>query len=795
METNLTGAGQRGPGFPWARILRFCASALLVAVGSPARASSLPETTLAAEVMRFVEDSPEYLELHSLYERRTRAAGEAWTQSVQGERMRTTLQRLLDEAASATSLDPGDPAGRHNVNFTSAAGRVTRLTSIPPSRVEQEPAYRRNIGGLVCRFILEQAYNDGVLLLPALPASAQTELAHGIAAAQAADYPGAIAHFQAARATPYFADDLSLSRRAPEIYFNLALAESRLPGRELRAIAWFNAYLVSDPYTTAPDAPAVQAEIMRLWRKNEANLGKVLRTLESSARAIFQGLGREQGEELQSGDDIRVRDRKGRNLTAVARLWAEAGDIPAALRTADLPQREEYRRYGLSDVAEAQAGFDDLAGAWKTAERRPEPNFLASIRHAIVCAQVRNGDLAAARETLTLMPAGVSREWAEYAIQTGHPIVPGRYDLHLPFDREMLKQTTVERPWIALLEDTEAGNDSPLNTAPFLALGATLAGAPGGEDPQAIFDALLDIANRLSLARHIIDRLLHAPAATIPVRFTHPSMDETRAQLVADATAGAEAIRQSFRPWRDRVGMVLPEASAFVAGLAERGLPLEPIPAGQFLEGGMEEDPNAAEPLPTITLTQPYFLGATEITRAQWAQVMSLPPGDAAEASLPVDEVSWEEAMAFCQKLNERERIAKRLPEGWAFSLPTEAQWEHACRAGKNGPIPGPLDARAWYEANRADRQIPQTVATKQSNAWGLYDMQGNAWEMCLDWEGDDTTESVAIDPTGPPTGTMRVLRGGSIFDDAEGCDPNARALAAPDARGNWGFRVALVRL
>jgi formylglycine-generating enzyme required for sulfatase activity len=144
--------------------------------------------------------------------------------------------------------------------------------------------------------------------------------------------------------------------------------------------------------------------------------------------------------------------------------------------------------------------------------------------------------------------------------------------------------------------------------------------------------------------------------------------------------------------------------------------------------------------------------------------------------------------MAFCKKLNERERAAGRLPPGYAYTLPTEAQWEYACRAGTTGPHSGNPETMAWHKENSGDTTHP--VAQKTPNAWGLYDMCGNVLQWCFDWYGDYPGGAVT-DPTGPEHGYFRMARGGSwrvgLFRSA------ARAGGSSGRRDyTIGFRLAL---
>jgi len=129
-----------------------------------------------------------------------------------------------------------------------------------------------------------------------------------------------------------------------------------------------------------------------------------------------------------------------------------------------------------------------------------------------------------------------------------------------------------------------------------------------------------------------------------------------------------------------------------------------------------------------------------------------------------VETVSWNDAVAYCQKLTERERAAGRITAQQAYRLPTEAEWEYAARAGTTGPRYGELDAIGWHNGNSGSEIHP--VKQKAANAWGLYDMMGNVDEWCGDWYGDYPTGSVT-DPSGPNSGSFRVHRGGSWFSDA----------------------------
>ncbi len=207
------------------------------------------------------------------------------------------------------------------------------------------------------------------------------------------------------------------------------------------------------------------------------------------------------------------------------------------------------------------------------------------------------------------------------------------------------------------------------------------------------------------------------------------------------------------------------------------------------------------EPQYEVTLTKGFWLGKYEVTQAQYEAVMKNNPSSHKGANLPVENVNWNNAVNFCAKLTDREHSAGRLPQGYKYTLPTEAQWEYACRAetttalnnGKNlsNTTSCPeMDEVGWYAGN-ASSTYP--VGWKKPNTWGFYDMHGNVWEWCLDWYGDYPTSSVT-DPKGAGTGSYRVYRGGSWRYSADYCRSAHRDFDyAGESNNSNGFRVALV--
>jgi len=300
-----------------------------------------------------------------------------------------------------------------------------------------------------------------------------------------------------------------------------------------------------------------------------------------------------------------------------------------------------------------------------------------------------------------------------------------------------------------------------------------------------------------------------------------------------------------------------------VPGLA---LTLQPIPAGTFTMGSPVGEVGRGDnegPPTRVAITRAFWLGQFEVTHGQWQALMSTDlvaqakrmveddtPYDLGgkqqtirvirglkrdsdpepnvynrDDDAPMYWVSWDEAAAFCRRLTERERAAGRLPGGYEFRLPTEAEWEYACRAGtttatyagdleikgrNNAPV---LDAIAWYFGNSSagytgkgidtakvpEKQYPggiagqRKVGTRQPNAWGLHDTLGNVAEWCADWQAEKLPGGSVSDPSGPVSGTQRALRGGGWVGAPRGNRAARRAGFEPGRRhDDLGFRVAL---
>ena len=216
---------------------------------------------------------------------------------------------------------------------------------------------------------------------------------------------------------------------------------------------------------------------------------------------------------------------------------------------------------------------------------------------------------------------------------------------------------------------------------------------------------------------------------------------------------------------------------------------------GTFMMGSPEDEKGRRdnETQHKVTLTKGFYLGKHEVTQAQWEKVMGSNPSHFKGATLLVEKVSWDEAIKFCEKLTQTEKEAGRLPEGWTYTLPTEARWEYACRAGTTTAYSFG-DEITPKQANYYEGKIGKTteVGTYPANAWGFHDMHGNVWEWCLDWYGDYPNGS-ASDPVGQSDGSGRVDRGGSWSSYGWRLRSACRNGLTPVTRSSsLGFRLSL---
>ncbi len=225
------------------------------------------------------------------------------------------------------------------------------------------------------------------------------------------------------------------------------------------------------------------------------------------------------------------------------------------------------------------------------------------------------------------------------------------------------------------------------------------------------------------------------------------------------------------------------------------------IPAGEFVMGSPSNEANRNSdegPQHRVKISREFYMGICEVTQAQYKAVIGSNPSNFKGDNLPVEGVSWNDAVDFCKKLSQK--------EGKTYRLPTEAEWEYACRAGSTtrfyfGDSDSMLGDYGWYVENFGGQTHP--VGQKKPNAFGLYDMQGNVDEWCSDWYLKNYySQSPEVDPQGPSSGEDRVLRGGSWFGDTEFCRSACRGCVKPVTVSGWvspvirlvskGFRVVM---
>ena len=316
-------------------------------------------------------------------------------------------------------------------------------------------------------------------------------------------------------------------------------------------------------------------------------------------------------------------------------------------------------------------------------------------------------------------------------------------------------------------------------------------------DP-ALSEHARDLFTRLRNRRDLMARIATYIDVALPAPELHgriEALEQEHLQL-QKALAEAEAARQALAAERDdllkRISKLetKPEPSlpeSFTDDIT--GMEFVLIPAGTFEMGSNDGNDNE-KPVHRVTISQPFYLGKYPVTQAQWEMVMGHNPSDfKGDANLPVESVSWDDVQNFMEKLNAKAERA-------IYRLPTEAEWEYAARAGTTtiysfGDDAGLLDQYGWYNGNSENKTHP--VGQLKPNPWGLYDIHGNIWEWVADWYAS-YLPGHQTDPTGPPNGDHRVIRGGS-FDLSPGDLRSAlRVRVGPEVRGrSIGFRCVRV--
>ncbi|MDP6381551.1 MAG: formylglycine-generating enzyme family protein, partial [Phycisphaerae bacterium] len=223
------------------------------------------------------------------------------------------------------------------------------------------------------------------------------------------------------------------------------------------------------------------------------------------------------------------------------------------------------------------------------------------------------------------------------------------------------------------------------------------------------------------------------------------------------------------------------------------------VPAGKFVMGSpateKHRDNNDEGPQHKVTISKPYYMGTCEVTQEQYVAMMGKNPSQFKNPKNPVETVPWNDAVEFCRKLSAR--------TGRTVRLPTEAQWEYACRAGTTTPFntgetistdEANYDGKYVYGNGKKGvyREKSTPVGSFKANAWGLHDMHGNVLEWCNDWYGNDYYKSSPrVDPKGPGSGPARVIRGGSWFGPVYNVRSANRRRCTP-VLGIMGFRAVV---
>ncbi len=397
------------------------------------------------------------------------------------------------------------------------------------------------------------------------------------------------------------------------------------------------------------------------------------------------------------------------------------------------------------------------------------------------------------------------------------------------------KLTSVEtREIVALLREA-AARPPALRETPLLLAELSEHAAEGDRGEIAAFVAA-------EAERHPYDTALFLACA---LRLARAGDLKTAAELISGArssTMDAEALRQvalaekslttpaSNAPANAAVAArpvpTLPRESAPETGghnftVPELGLEMVALAPGRFRMGsapGALFFKSDQAPATGVTIPHAFWIGRCEVTQGQWRQVMGTTieqqrdlecrdlPLDGAGDELPVYDVSWHEADEFCRRLTERERAAGRITSRQEYRLPTEAQWEYACRAGSAEPVAANTQATAWLPValpphwaipfnNSTYVPLVHPVGTKLPNVWGLNDLYGNVSEWCRDWYSPRLPGGEIIDQGGPTDGVFRVVRGGSCWGIEAGVPVIGAAVRSkdlPTARFARGFRVVL---
>ncbi|MBI2947870.1 MAG: formylglycine-generating enzyme family protein [Verrucomicrobia bacterium] len=294
----------------------------------------------------------------------------------------------------------------------------------------------------------------------------------------------------------------------------------------------------------------------------------------------------------------------------------------------------------------------------------------------------------------------------------------------------------------------------------------------------------LDLGLRVQIYQGRISLIDGRPEALADLRTGRDAFHRVP-EISSGSPQTASSGRSSQDRARDRDGLVWISPGTFLMG----------SPPDEA-DRGLDEGPQVK-----IAIAHGYWIGKCEVTQAQYRDVMGINPSHfTGDASRPVEKVSWQEALEYCARITALEQAAGTLPEGFAFRLPTEAEWEYACRAGTASRFSygddlgySQLGSHAWFTGNSSSTTNP--VGTRRPNPWGLHDMHGNVWEWCLDhWASAGPNEGSLESRN--EQGSLRTARGGSWLYDGRFCRSANRDDYFKSSRcSDLGFRVVLAPL
>ncbi len=283
-------------------------------------------------------------------------------------------------------------------------------------------------------------------------------------------------------------------------------------------------------------------------------------------------------------------------------------------------------------------------------------------------------------------------------------------------------------------------------------------------DRENRYSSAIEMREILRNANKAESEVLTVVSSTIIAGSESPHTGETTIIKTKEEAEKRKQLEDYLRQRREQDGFVL-------------------IPAGEFMMGS-ENGRDEEKPVHKVRISKSFEMGKYQVTQEQWQAVMGNNPSHFKDgANLPVEFVSWDDVQEFIKRLNAKN-------DGYHYRLPTEAEWEYACRAGTTGDYAGNGDEMAWYDKNAGGKTHP--IGQKKPNHWGVYDMHGNVWEWCADWYDEKYyKQSPEVDPTGPSTGLGRVHRGGSWSLPAAGSRAAFRRAFVPWLCDNeLGFRL-----